>query len=113
MSCSRTQHLVLAPLSGLIQRTTNLFLARLYEVGVTYISWFSDFALYLEYYLLDKCHTGILLPCEMQTLFSWKNEKNISKCRLLKILPRVLSVMDPMNDHLLYLSHCDLYCMVQ
>ena len=26
-------------------------------VGVTYISWFSDFALYLEYYLLDKCHT--------------------------------------------------------
>ena len=20
-------------------------------------SWFSDFALYLEYYLLDKCHT--------------------------------------------------------
>ena len=24
---------------------------------MTYISWFSDFALYLEYYLLDKCHT--------------------------------------------------------
>ena len=29
----------------------------LYLVIVTYISWFSDFALYLEYYLLDKCHT--------------------------------------------------------
>ena len=29
-----------------------------------------------------KCHT----------LFSEKNKKNISKCRLLKILPRVLSV---------------------
>ena len=29
----------------------------------------------------------------MQILFSWKNEKNISKCRLLKILPRVLGVM--------------------
>ena len=29
----------------------------------------------------------------MQSLFSWKNEKNISKCRLLKILPRVLGVM--------------------
>ena len=28
----------------------------LYLVIVTYISWFSDFALYLEYYLLDKCH---------------------------------------------------------
>ena len=30
---------------------------------------------------------------EMQILFSWKNEKNISKCRLLKILARVLGVM--------------------
>ena len=29
----------------------------------------------------------------MQILFSWKNEKNISKCRLLKILARVLGVM--------------------
>ena len=27
-----------------------------------------------------------------QNLFSGKNKKNISKCRLLKILPRVLSV---------------------
>ena len=30
---------------------------------------------------------------EMQILFSWKNEKNISKCRLLKILASVLGVM--------------------
>ena len=29
-----------------------------------------------------------------QILFSEKNKKNISKCRLLKILPRVLSVKD-------------------
>ena len=29
---------------------------------------------------------------EMQILFSWKNDKNISKC-LLKTLPRMLSVM--------------------
>ena len=29
---------------------------------------------------------------EVQIMFSWKNEKNISKCRLLKIVPRVLSV---------------------
>ena len=32
-----------------------------------------------------KCHI----------LFSEKNKKNISKCRLLKILPRVLSVKAP------------------
>ena len=32
-----------------------------------------------------KCHI----------LFSEKNKKNISKCRLLKILPRVLSVNWP------------------
>ena len=32
-----------------------------------------------------------------QILFSGKNKKNISKCRLLKILPRVLSL----NDHLI------------
>ena len=29
---------------------------------------------------------------EMSNLFSGKNKKNISVCRLLKILPRVLSV---------------------
>ena len=28
---------------------------------MTYISWFSDFALYLEYYLLDKCLEYYLL----------------------------------------------------
>ena len=32
----------------------------------------------------------ICMKC--QILFSGKNKKNISKCRLLKILPRVLSV---------------------
>ena len=35
-----------------------------------------------------------------QILFSGKNKKNISKCRLLKILPRVLSV----NPQLLEVS---------
>ena len=30
-----------------------------------------------------------------QILFTGKNKKNISKCRLLKILPRVLSVNKP------------------
>ena len=33
-----------------------------------------------------------------QTLFSGKNKKNISKCRLLKILPRVLSVKSYPDD---------------
>ena len=32
-----------------------------------------------------------------QNLFSGKNKKNISKCRLLKILPRVLSVKVPIT----------------
>ena len=32
-----------------------------------------------------------------QILFSGKNKKNISKCRLLKILPRVLSVKRNQN----------------
>ena len=36
---------------------TRLLTSEYISVGVTYISWFSDFALYLEYYLLDKCHT--------------------------------------------------------
>ena len=42
--------------------------------------------------------TGFDISCngdnlhEMQILFSWKNDKNISKC-LLKTLPRMLSVM--------------------
>ena len=33
-----------------------------------------------------------------QILFSGKNKKNISKCRLLKILPRVLSVKEPHEE---------------
>ena len=60
---------------------TRLLTSKYISVGVTYILWFSDFALYLEYYLLENVEPGILLPC------------------------------DPMNDHLLYLGHCDLYFM--
>ena len=33
-----------------------------------------------------------------QILFSGKNKKNISKCRLLKILPRVLSAKSYQED---------------
>ena len=34
--------------------------------SVTYISWSSDFALYLEDFLMDKVNiiTGILVPCD-------------------------------------------------
>ena len=39
-----------------------------------------------------------------QILFSGKNKKNISKCRLLKILPRVLSVNGPVNTIKVMLS---------
>ena len=37
-----------------------------------------------------------------QILFSGKNKKNISKCRLLKILPRVLSVKSHMINRILH-----------
>ena len=39
-----------------------------------------------------------------QILFSGKNKKNISKCRLLKILPRVLSVNTQEVTFLAHLS---------
>ena len=89
---------------------------------MTYISWFSDFALYLEYYLLDKCHTwdisslwpdywrqtisllvwpvfhgSVILPYILNTI-CWIN-----------VTPWILVPCDPMNDHLLYLGHCDLW----
>ena len=35
-----------------------------------------------------------------QILFSGKNKKNISKCRLLKILPRVLSVKQAYKEQM-------------
>ena len=41
-----------------------------------------------------KCHI----------LFSEKNKKNISKCRLLKILPRVLSVKQIYTHPQIYIS---------
>ena len=31
---------------------------------VTYISWSNDFALYLEDYLMDKCHNWNMDPCD-------------------------------------------------
>ena len=105
---------------------TGLLTSKYISVGVTYISWFSDFALYLEYYLLDKCHTwdisslwpdywrqnisllvwpifhgSVILPYILNTI-CWIN-----------VTPGILVPCDPMNDHSLYLGHCDLYFMVQ
>ena len=50
------------------------------------------------FFLFITKKTGFDVSCsgdnlhEVQIMFSWKNEKNISKCRLLKIVPSVLSV---------------------
>ena len=83
MSCSKTQHLVLAgielPLSGLIQQTTK---KRRKKIVICFITKKTGFDISCNG---DNLH-------EMQILFSWKNDKNISKC-LLKTLPRMLSVM--------------------
>ena len=82
MSCSKTRHLVLAgielPLSGLIQQTTKKFK----KIVICFITKKTGFDISCNG---DNLH-------EMHTLFSWKNDKNISKC-LLKTLPRMLIVM--------------------
>ena len=44
-----------------------------------------------------------------QILFSGKNKKNISKCRLLKILPRVLSVNRSLGIILICVQ-LEIYC---
>ena len=47
----------------MIQCDTNIELKHICR-SVTYISWSSEFALYLEDYLMDKVITGILDPCD-------------------------------------------------
>ena len=93
---------------------------------MTYISLFSDFALYLEYYLLDKCHTWDISSM-------WPNEWPLTISRSLwpifhgsVILPYILNTIcwinvtpwilvpcDPIIDVKIYLCWCDLYFMVQ
>ena len=41
-----------------------------------------------------------------QILFSGKNKKNILKCRLLQILPRVLSVKDDLVFYVSFKHYC-------
>ena len=95
MSCSKTQHLVLAgievPLSGLIQQTT-----KQEKKNICFITKKTGFDISCNG---DNLH-------ETQILFSWKNDKNISKC-LLKTLPRMLSVIVCRN------KSCMGLCMVK
>ena len=46
-------------------------------------------------------HGSVILPYILNTI-CWIN-----------VTPGILVPCDPMNDHLLYLGHCDLYFMVQ
>ena len=76
MPCVRTQHLVLAGIKLTIIWAINS----------------ADDKFFIFFFFITK-KTGFDISCngdnlhETQILFSWKNEKNISKCRLLKILP--------------------------
>ena len=103
MSCSKTQHLVLVgielPLSGLIQQTTK----KKNKIVICFITKKTGFDI--------SCNGDSLH--EMQILFSWKNEKNISKCCLLKTLPRMLSVMVCTNKSRtrLYMAKPTITCM--
>ena len=105
---------------------TRLLTSKYISFGVTYISWFSDFALYFEYYLLDKCHTWDITSM-------WPNEWPLTISRSLwpifhgsVILPYILNTIcwinvtpgilvpcDPIIDVKIYLCWCDLYFMVQ
>ena len=48
-----------------------------------------------------RFHGPVILPCILNTI-CWIN-----------VTPGILLPCDQMNDHLLYLGHCDLYFMVQ
>ena len=54
--------------------------------------YFSYFSMKTGFYISCKLSSKETICMKWQILFSGKNKKNISKCRLLKILPRVLSV---------------------
>ena len=113
----------------------NVWLGKLTALDMTPLGWLgrktstqtktSDFALYLEYYLLDKCHTwdtsmwpnewpltisrslwpifhgSVILPYILNT-FCWIN-----------VTPGILVPCDPIIDVKIYLCWCDLYFMVQ
>ena len=83
MSCSKTQHLVLAgielPLSGLIQQTTK----KKKKIVIFFITKKTGFDIHAMETICMKC----------KSCFLGRMRKNISKCRLLKILARVLGVM--------------------
>ena len=105
---------------------TRLLASKYISVDVTYISWFSDFALYLEYYLLDKCHTWDISSM-------WPNEWPLTISRSLWpifhasvilpfifitiswriVIPGLLYLCDKMIYIQIHLGQCDLYYMVE
>ena len=73
----------------------HLFLILLGTLTIT-TSWANSADKFMMFFLFYQ-KTGFdtsckLSPLKRQNLFSGKNKKNISTCRLLKILPRVPSI---------------------
>ena len=91
-----------------------------------HISWVSDFAMYIEDFLLEKCHIwditsmwpdyspqnisrslwptfhgSLILTCTLNTFW----------CR--NVISELQVACDPIIDLKVYLDHCDLYFMVQ
>ena len=109
---------------GILVPRAQLLMSKYISVGVTYISWFSDFALYLEYYLLDKCHTWDISSM-------WPNEWPLTISRSLWpifhasvilpfifitiswriVIPLLLYLCDKMIYIQIHLGQCDLYYM--
>ena len=105
---------------------TRLLTSKYISLGVTCISWFSDSALYLEYYLLDKCHTWDISSM-------WPNEWPLTISRSLWpifhasvilpfifitiswriVIPGLLYLCDKMIYIQIHLGQCDLYYMVE
>ena len=75
---------------------------RIFLSIIFFFFFFFFFFYYQENRVWQSCNGDNLH--EMQILFSWRNEKNVSECRQLKILPRVLGVMVCTNK-----SRIDLY----
>ena len=93
---------------------------------MTYISWSSDFALYLEDYLIYEHYTLGLWVSMTRCL----TEKNVGHCDLYfmvkcfcliswKLFSNwtsnfwTMSKYDPTSDLKIFIGHCDIYFMVQ
>ena len=63
--------------------------------------WPNEWPLTISRSLWPIFHASVILPYILNTI-CWIN-----------VTPGILVPCDPMNDHLLYLGHCDLYFMLQ